>query len=34
VKRLKPETLDGRKSIEELVYRLRKNPIIERLCRT
>lgn len=34
VKRLKPETLDGRKSIEELVHKMKKNPIIERLCRT
>lgn len=33
-KRWHPERLDGRKSIEELVQRLKKNPIIERLCRT
>lgn len=34
VKKWKPETLDGRKSAEELVLRMKRNPIIERLCRT
>jgi len=33
-KKWSPETLDGRKSTEELVLRMRRNPIVERLCRT
>lgn len=34
VKKWSPETLDGRKSVEELVTRMKRNPIVERLCRT